>query len=344
VLTVEQGPDFERGGSAGFEDGLFIHRMGARLPFRAPFNPLAYRHLERLFDLTEPDVIHVHAGTLSPFAYTAARVGIGRGIPVATTWHSMLDHAYPVLRPWTAATGWIGAPIAWSAVSEVAAEQVARIFQAPVEILHNGIDLDGWTPPEDRPDVGPPLRCVATMRFVPSKRIGALIDIFASATSELPEGSIRLDLFGGGPEELWVRRRIHRQGLDDVVTLNGRARRDELRQIYRSADVFCSPATREAFGIAVLEARTAGLVVVGRSGTGIEEFISNGEDGILTATDAEMARELVMLASDPHYLRNLSSVARSTVPPFGIDRVLNAAFQEYDRARTVMTVGALSSF
>jgi glycosyltransferase involved in cell wall biosynthesis len=256
----------------------------------------------------------------------------------------MLDHAYPVLRPWAAATGWIGVPIAWSAVSEVAAEQVARIFRARVEILHNGVDLDGWVPGDDREDLGSPLRCVATMRFVPSKRIGALIDIFASAVEELPDGAIRLDLFGGGPEEFWVRRRIDRRRLEDVVTLHGRVRREQLHQIYRSADVFCSPATREAFGIAVLEARTAGLVVVGRSGTGIEEFISNGVDGILAGTDDEMARELVMLAESPERLRRLSSVARDTVPPFGVDRVLNAAFQEYDRARALMTVGALSSF
>jgi glycosyltransferase involved in cell wall biosynthesis len=305
---------------------------------------MAYRHLNRLFELTRPDVIHVHAGTLSPFAYTAARLGIGRGIPVATTWHSMLDHAYPVLRPLVATTGWIGAPIAWSAVSEVAAEQVARIFRAKVEILHNGVDLDGWTPPEERPDEESPLRCVATMRFVPSKRIRALIDIFATATGDLPGGAIRLDLFGGGPEEPLVRRRIRRHGLDEVVALHGRVRREDLHDIYRAAHVFCSPATREAFGIAVLEARTAGLVVVGRSGTGIEEFISNGQDGILVESDEEMARELVRLAQDGERLSMLSKVARSTFPPFGVDRVLQASFQEYDRARAVMTVGALSSF
>jgi glycosyltransferase involved in cell wall biosynthesis len=344
VLTVEQGPNFERGGATAFEDGLFIHRMGTRLPFRAPFNPLAYRHMNRIVDEAQPDVIHVHAGTLSPFAYEAARVGIGRGIPVATTWHSMLDHAFPVLRPWAAMTGWATTPIAWSAVSRVAADQVSRIFRADVEVLHNGIDLEGWFDGNDSMPEAPPLRCVATMRLVPSKRTRALIDIFADAARDLPRGAIRLDLYGTGPEEWLIRRRIRMHHLDDVVALHGRTARAELSDVYRSAHVFCAPATREAFGIAVLEARTAGLVVVGRSGTGIQEFITHEEDGLLVSTDEEMARELVRLAVDAYRLGQISQRAREDVPPFGIDRVVASAFAEYERARALMGERALSSF
>ncbi|MCI0544735.1 MAG: glycosyltransferase family 4 protein [Actinobacteria bacterium] len=343
VLTVEPGVDHERGGHTSDEDGLTIHRMGARLPFRAPFNPRAIRHVDRLVEELRPDVLHVHAGTLSPFAYQGARVGIARGIPVATTWHSMLDHAYPVLRPWAKMTGWEDTPIAWSAVSRVAGNQVARVFAAQVEVLHNGIHLEAWAPSGDEvAPTTPPLRCISTMRLVPSKRTRALIEIIARVVDELPPGSVTLEIFGAGPEEALVRRRIRLHGLEDVVTLHGRTPRHRLREAYRAAHVFCVPATREAFGLAVLEARTAGLVVVGRSGTGIEEFITNEQDGLLAASDREMAADLLRLATDPRRLGDLRAATTASVPPFGVETVMSAAFAEYDRARSLVRGGALS--
>jgi glycosyltransferase involved in cell wall biosynthesis len=182
------------------------------------------------------------------------------------------------------------------------------------------------------------------MRLVPSKRTRALIDIFADVVKDLPRGAIRLDLYGAGPEEWLIRRRIRRRHLDEVVALHGRTARTELKDVYGSAHVFCAPATREAFGIAVLEARTAGLIVVGRAGTGIQEFITHEADGLLVSTDEEMARELVRLAVDTDRLAQMSHKARENFPPFGVDRVVALAFAEYERARAVLGEQALSSF
>jgi glycosyltransferase involved in cell wall biosynthesis len=342
VLTVEPGINHERGGLVEEDDALLVHRMGIRLPIRAPFNPNASRRAHTLIRRLRPDVLHVHAGTISPFAYGMTRLALAEGIPVATTWHSMLDQARPLLRPWALATGWTDVPVAWSAVSQVAAHQVSRVFGAEVRILHNGIDLDAWRPTGDLPpDVGP-LRCVATMRLVPSKRIVPLIDIIADALSDLPAGAITLDLFGTGPERWRIVRQIRRRGLEEAIRINGRTPRTRLREVYAGAHVFCAPATREAFGIAALEARTSGLVVLGRGGTGIEEFITNGEDGILVPNDRDFARELTRLATDSEALALLGDNARSAAPDFGIGRVLNATFAEYERATAMASGGVLS--
>jgi glycosyltransferase involved in cell wall biosynthesis len=344
VLTVEPDPAAGESKSVLEDDGLMVHRMGAHLPFNAPFNPAAARRTHRIVRELVPDVIHVHAGTFSPFSYGVARVALAEGVPLATTWHSMLDHAWPVLRPWTLATGWPKTPIAWSAVSRVAADQVARVFGAEVGILHNGIDVAAWQPDgAETTTTASPLRCVATMRLVPSKRTLDLIEIFVEALSDLPQGAMTLDLFGNGPERWRIERRIARRDLGSVVTLHGRALRQELANIYRSAHLFCSPATREAFGIAVLEARTAGLVVLGRRGTGISEFIDSGRDGLLVDTDREFARELTRMATDNDAFQALRGEARSSTPPFGIDRVVAASFEEYERARALRMGHAFSS-
>jgi glycosyltransferase involved in cell wall biosynthesis len=108
-----------------------------------------------------------------------------------------------------------------------------------------------------------------------------------------------------------------------------------VRAAYADADVFLAPAELEAFGIAALEARTAGLAVVARRGTGIAEFVEDGVDGLLVADDTEMTEAIVQLARDGRLLEGMLTHNRGVRPPFGWDDVLGAADAEYARARAL---------
>lgn len=341
VLTATPGELGERGGAVEHDDGVVVHRLGARVPFDLPVNPAAPPRMRALIGDLHPDVVHVHAGVVSPFAFDGARVALDEGAPVAITWHCMLDGAVPALRAVVGRTRWAGAPVALSAVSGAAAARVGDVFGAPVGVLPNGMDLDRWAPvtvPFDaatahRPASG--LRCVATMRLAPRKRGTALVSIIEDVMTQLEPGALTLEVIGDGPVRPAMERSIARRGLADVVTLRGRLSREEVRAAYADADVFVAPAVLEAFGIAALEARTAGLVVVARRGTGIEEFVTDHVDGLLVDDDAAMARALVRLASDPALLASLLDHARRERPRFDWATALDAAQEQYDRARAL---------
>ncbi|WP_024287052.1 glycosyltransferase family 4 protein [Cellulomonas sp. KRMCY2] len=362
VLTATAGLGGERGGAVQDDDGVQVHRLGTRMPFALPVNPAAPPMVRSLLADLRPDVVHVHAGVLSPFAYDGARIAVAHGTPVAITWHCMLDGTVPALRRVVRASRWASAPIALSAVSHAAAARVAAVFDAPVHVMPNGMDLERWAP-QARPDppvgrvpmpraadaagdpdlatgpagldghAGTQLRCVATMRLAPRKRGPALIGIVEDAMTQLQPGALALDVLGDGPARTTMERRIARRGLSDVVTLRGRLPRDQVRAAYADAEVFLAPAVLEAFGIAALEARTAGLVVVARRGTGIEEFVTDGVDGLLVDDDAGMARAIVRLATDPALLASLLGSARTHPPVFDWANALVAAELEYGRAR-----------
>jgi glycosyltransferase involved in cell wall biosynthesis len=333
VVTATPGESGERGGVVQDDDGVQVHRFGTRMPFDLPINPAAPPRIRALLRDLRPDVVHVHAGVLSPFAYDGARVALGEAVPLAITWHCMLDGVVPVLRAAVRRSRWRRAPVALSAVSRVAADRVVAVFGAPVGVLPNGLDLELWRPGEPAPSGV--LRCVATMRLAPRKRGLALIGIIEDATIQLEPGELSLDLIGDGPAWRRIQRRVARRGLGDVVTVRGRLDKAQIRATYAHADVFVAPAVLEAFGIAALEARAAGLAVVARRGTGIEEFVTDGVDGLLVDDDAGMARALVRLATHPGLVASLTGHARAHRPTHGWRVTLEAAEAEYRRARSI---------
>ncbi|GIG19389.1 glycosyl transferase family 1 [Cellulomonas chitinilytica] len=343
VLTATLGAAGERGGVVDLEDGVHVHRLGARIPFDLPVNPAGPRLLRDAYAALEPDVVHVHAGLVSPFAFDGSRLALERGLPTAITWHCMLDGVIPALRSAVHRTHWSHPRAALSAVSAVAAERVRRVFDAPVEILPNGLDLEAWAPDEPVEDVPPadtdadagPLRLVATMRLAPRKRAVPLIELVAAARDRLPRGALRLSLIGSGPAATRVRATVARTRLQQVVDLRGRLTRPAVRDAYRDADVFLAVAELEAFGIAALEARTAGLAVVARRGTGVAEFVEDGVDGLLVADDAEMTEAVVHLARDRRLLDGILAHNRAVRPAFGWTDVLARAEGEYARARSL---------
>jgi glycosyltransferase involved in cell wall biosynthesis len=337
VLTATPGPEGERGGLVTDDGGVEVHRMAARMPFDLPVNPAAPGRIRTLIRGLAPDVVHVHAGVVSPFAYDGARLARSEGVPLAITWHCMLDGAVPALRALARMGGWTKPSAALSAVSSAAAERVHEVFGVPVGVLPNGMDLDRWVPATgaSRPPDGP-LRCVATMRLAPRKRGQALLAIVEDAVAQLPFGALTVDVIGDGPNRAAMERRLVRRGLVGVVRLRGRLTRERVRAEYDDFDVFIAPAVLEAFGIAALEARASGLVVVARRGTGIEEFITDGVDGLLVDDDACMSRALVHLATDRTRFAALRSHARVHRPVHGWRMTLAAAQAEYARARALL--------
>ena len=337
VFTATPGPGGERSGAVDDDGGVQVHRLGARVPFDLPVNPAAAGVMRQLLRDLRPDVVHVHAGVVSPFAFDGARAATRLGVPTAVTWHCMLDGVVTPLRLAAHAGGWDRMPVALSAVSHAAAERVHRVFGARVAVMPNGLDLATWAPATGAPAVdGGPLRMVATMRLAPRKRASALVDLVAEAVAAVGAGAVHLDLVGDGPLRGRIEAQIQRLDLASVVTVHGRLTRSEIRELYADSAVFLAPAELEAFGIAALEARAAGLAVIARRGTGIEEFVRDEIDGLIVSGDGAMADAVVRLVRDRALLTAIRAHNRTKPPRFDWSDALPAAEAEYSRAAAIV--------
>lgn len=319
-------------------DGVPVHRVTVDLPFELPVHPRTGRQVTRLLDSHHFDVVHVHVGLVSPFAYAAVPVVVRAGLPAVVTVHSLWGHLTPAFRLLDAWRRWSRWPVVLSAVSDVAAASIRHVVgpEVDVEVLPNGIDAAAWQLrplPRDPGEV----HLVAVMRLASRKRPLPLLRALRETRRLVPEHlRLRATVVGEGPQRAPMQRYLDRHGLGDWVDLPGRCTRDQIRELYRRADVFVAPANLESFGIAALEARCAGLPVVAMANTGIREFVAHGVEGLLASSDADLAASLARLVRSPQLRGEIAAHNRSVTPPVTWDDVLVRTAAAYKRAATLL--------
>ncbi|MDO5699900.1 MAG: glycosyltransferase [Bowdeniella nasicola] len=291
------------------ERGVRVWRLVAPIPFGAPVNPWAGRHLAAA--IRGADVVHVHHGMISPFASHGASLATRLGRPTVITWHCLLAGVRPIYHRLVPLRSWARRGAVLSAVSAVAARQVDDALGGwgSTRVIPNGADLAPWRAvaqarPRTRSHTG--LRVVSAMRLASRKRPEVLARI-AAQVRERGGPPVTMDVFGAGP----LGPRLARS---PGLRVRGAVSQERLRVAYADADVYLSPVIHEAFGLAALEARAAGLVVLARAQSGISEFITDGVDGILAEDDDALIETLDWLRRAPAELRRLLDGARAAPP------------------------------
>ena len=245
----------------------------------------ALPRLVRVIRSGDYDLVHTHLYRACVYGRLAARVAGVRA--VVATEHSLGDsqmEGRPLtqgVRALYLASERLGS--ATVAVSPTVADRLKRWgVPAPrIEVVPNGIELDRFRfDPERRertrrrlglPDGAFVVGGVG--RLAPGKRF----DVLVRALARLPEDCWLL-LVGGGPEEHLLRRTAHEAGVSGRVLLTGErpvvpdgSPGPDLPSLTSAMDVFASPSTEEAFGLAAVEALAAGLPVLHGSCPAIED-------------------------------------------------------------------------
>jgi phosphatidylinositol alpha-mannosyltransferase len=147
------------------------------------------------------------------------------------------------------------------AVSAAARHFIDRFFPGDYKVIPNGVDVGRFqrAVPIARWQDGT-RNILFVGRFEPRK---GLLDLLKAYRILRKTGvDARLLVVGGGPQEREARRYVLTRRLGGVEFL-GRVS-DEVRDsLFKTADVYCSPATgRESFGIVLLEAMASGTAIV----------------------------------------------------------------------------------
>ena len=202
----------------------------------------------------------------------------------------------------------------------VAGQMRVHLDAGPVEVIHNGVDTEYFSPGDKRSDIGP-----VRLLFVgkPSLRKG--FDILAKVVERLgPEA----EFICVGPEP----------GPDlprPPGTYVGPRNRREVRDAMRKADMLIFPSRMEGCPYVVAEALATGLPVIGCSGTPVEEITPRTAGIFRRAEDIDgFVDEIRGLVGDRSRLTEAREAARAhAVATLSIDTWL-------DRTEAVLTRAA----
>jgi phosphatidylinositol alpha-mannosyltransferase len=249
-------------------------------------SPSFDRQARRMLEGERFDLIHFHEPFV-PFL-SLSTLKESRSVNIATF------HAYAGFSPSyefgkRALQGYAGRLHGRIAVSAAARHFIDRFFPGDYKVIPNGVDVDRFqrAVPLTRWQDG--TRNILFVGRLESRK-GAihLLRAFRVLRREGRE-DIRLLIVGAGPHERECRRYVMTRRLGDVEFL-GRVSDDEKAQLFRTADVFVSPATgRESFGVVLLEAMAAGTPIVCSDIHGYKGVVKRGEQGLLVPPGDKIA-------------------------------------------------------
>ena len=163
----------------------------------------------------------------------------------------------------------------------------------------------------------------------PRKNIDLLLTSVARASLAIAEISAVLV---GGEVDRSIQSRLAHLGIAERVQFIPYASGAELRDSLRSFDLFVVPSHQEGLCIAALEAMACGCPVISTRCGGPEEFVTDGETGILVDFDAEqMAAAIVKVLSDRMLHAHLAQGARDRVlKKYSISNAESVFWQAFD--------------
>jgi glycogen synthase len=198
------------------------------------------------------------------------------------------------------------------------AEEVGGVELVAPRVIPAGIDPEDFPPvqPDERPWRWQ-LLCVG--RIEPAKGFDTAI----RAVGRLPpQATLTIIGPGVGAHRDQLTRLALEIGVEERV-LWKRCDRSELRDHYRSADVFIFPSTgHEAFGLVALEAMACATPVIATGAGGSSEFLVDGDNCLLVppADDLALVDALLRLDDDPILRRRIVAGGLDTAARLTVDR------------------------
>ena len=208
------------------------------------------------------------------------------------------------------------------AVSGAAKHFIDRYFPGEYKVIPNGVDVERFrrvVPIARWQDGTSNLLFVG--RFEPRKGLLELLKAYRILRKTGCE--CRLLVVGSGPLGREVRRYIATRRLGGVELL-GRVSDEEKAQLFKTADVYISPATGgESFGIVLLEAMAAGTPIVASDIHGYKGVVRRGREALLVPPrePKEIAAAVARLLRDDDLRQAMGAAGQARAQEFSWERV-----------------------
>jgi phosphatidylinositol alpha-mannosyltransferase len=267
---------------------------------RVTISPRLSTRITEMLEKEKFDIIHLHEPLMPMLCTTVLRMSRTANVG---TFHAFDGKGYNIAKPFGPILfkRWFSKLDVHVAVSKPAGEFVNKYFPADYNIIPNGIDTRHFSP-----NVAPidelcdeKLNILFVGRLEKRKGADYLLKAYEQVKRDIPNS--RLIIVGPGTKlRDKYEKQVKKHDLRDVVFV-GYTNYEELPRYYKTADVFCAPATGwESFGIVLLEAMAVGKPIVASNIDGYASILTHGAEGLLVPPKDEksLAQTLTSLLND----------------------------------------------
>jgi L-malate glycosyltransferase len=250
----------------------------------------------------EPDILHAHGCIWA--GYAAMRSGAKRHVPFVVTEHSSWSKLSPPPRGVERMVEVLNVAAAKIAVSHSLRQRLLDCgVESPITVIPNTVDLDFWTPPLLRSQVGGFTFC-AIGHLVAIKGFDRLVRAFAAAFADKSE--VRLVIGGDGPLAPELKLLARRLTQDGQIKFLGALSREGVRDVMWEADCLVLPSCSETFGVVLVEALGTGIPVISTRSGGPDNIVTP-EVGLLVEPGDEknLAEAMIRLRAGVRYQRSV---------------------------------------
>ncbi len=272
------------------------------------------------------DVLHVHEPLAPSVSLLALWASEG---PVVATFHTANVRSRAMTSVSTLVRPALEKVTARIAVSEPARDTLVQHLGGEPMVIPNGLFCDAFGTAAVEPTWRQPGPTVAFLGRLDEARKG--LDVLLAAWPEIRRQvpTCRLLVAGRGdpPSDAL--------GMADGVEYLGVVSNEERGRLLRSATMYVAPQiSGESFGIVLVEAMAAGTVVVASDLPAFRAVLAEGETGRLfrTGDAADLARQVVDLASDANACSQLQGLATDAVRAYDWSRLLPTILAVYETA------------
>ena len=315
-------------------DGRDIIALGRPFPVpsggsiaRATISPALSPSVRAILERERFDIIHLHEPLGSTLPLTILRASQSVNVGTFHACHRE-PRGYQMMRPFV--IRWFNKLDGKIAVSQPAMNFISKHFPGDYKIIPNGIDVEhfsaGVSPIESFCDGK--LNILFVGRLEKRKGLRYLLGAYKEVKRELPHS--RLIVVGPGARQEYERL-VSQAGLKDVV-FTGYVSSEDLPRYYKTADLFCAPATgEESFGIVLLEAMAAGKPIVASHIEGYASVMSHSVEGLLVPPKDEqaLASAIIYLLSDESLRREMGSKGRLKAGEYDWQNIARRVMEYY---------------
>jgi phosphatidylinositol alpha-mannosyltransferase len=296
---------------------------------RIPLSPWLPYQVRRVLDRENFDIIHLHEPFIPMLCLSALCESQTTNVG---TFHACHERSTMY---------WLGQPIMRRlgkklhgkiVVSKPALEYISKYLPAEYRIIPNGIDVHYFNPDGPRRpefDDGK-INILFVGRLEERKGVDDLIQACALVKQDFPD--FRLIIVGPGLKLRYQYELLAKMYIPDQVVFTHYVPFDELPQYYRTADVFCAPATGgESFGIVLLEAMASGTPVVATNIPGYASVLTHGEEGLLARPKdhRSIADALLTLIHDKNLRQKMANKGLNTAEKYSWENVSRRVLDYY---------------